>query len=196
MEQGAGAAAAEAAGAAAASAAASALHANIQSKGSNSYYYAHKSTAPPEARYVSGDGPPQLVSSSAGGGGGGGGGAAAAPAEPAPPPRLPIESYQWCDDDADVALYIPLESVEGLAKEDVAAELSALGTTLTLSFPGTGSAQGRQRCLVLAGLFAAVSNARVLIGAKNKRVVVRLGKAVAAPWYKLLASDRPYAGDD
>ena len=194
MEPGAGAAAAEAAGAAAASAA-SALHANIQSKGSNSYYYAHKSTAPPEARYVSGDGPPQLVSSSAGGGGGGGG-AAAAPAEPAPPPRLPIESYQWCDDDADVALYIPLESVEGLAKEDVAAELSALGTTLTLSFPGTGSAQGRQRCLVLAGLFAAVSNARVLIGAKNKRVVVRLGKAVAAPWHKLLASDRPYAGDD
>ncbi len=177
--------------AASAAAAASALHANIQSKGSNSYYYAHASTAPPEARYVSGDGPPQLVSS----GSGSAGGAAAAPA-PAPPPRLPVESYQWCDDDADVALYIPLDSVEGLAKEDVSAEVSALGTTLTLAFPGTGAAQGRQRCLVLAGLFAAVSSARVLIGAKNKRIVVKLGKAVAAPWHKLLASERPFAGDD
>ena len=171
---------------AAAAAAASALHANIQSKGSNSYYYAHKSTAPPEARYVSGDGPPQLVSA---------GGAAASPA-PSPPPRLPVDSYQWCDDDGDVCLYIPLDTVEGLAKEDVSAEVSALGTTLTIAFPGTGAAQGRQRCLVLAGLFAAVSSARVLIGAKNKRIVVKLGKAVAAPWHKLLASDRPFAGDD
>jgi hypothetical protein len=186
----------------ASAAATSALHENIKTKGTNSYYYAHATTAPPEARYVSGDGPPQLVSASGGGGGGGAAATAAASgapapaaAAPAPPPKLPVETYSWMDDEADVVLYIPLPTVEGLAKEAVACAISPLGTSVTITFPalGGGAAPGRVRCLVLDGLYAAISNARPLVGAKNSRLVVRLGKAAAAPWHKLLAADRPFS---
>ena len=176
----------------------SALHDNIKSKGTNSYYYAHATTAPPESRYVSGDGPPQLVSTGPLASGGSAGGAAAAAPTPAAPLKLPVTSYSWLDDDADICLYIPLETLEGLTKEAVTTAIGPAGTTLTVTFPalGKGVPEGRVRCLLLDGLAHPIANARVLIGAKNSRLVVRLGKKDAAPWHKLLASERPFSGDD
>lgn len=169
--------------------AASALHENIKAKGSNSYYYAHATTAPPEARYVSGDGPPQLVSGGGGGPSVGGSGATAAAPLPSQP-FLPITRYSWADDEKEVCIYIPLEGALPSKEE---CEVTTSLTSVTITFPSGPTQRSR---LVLDGLFADISSARVLVGTKNCRLVLKLVKALAAPWHKLRAADRPFAGDD
>ena len=181
----------------------SALHENIKSKGANSYYYAHGSTAPPEQRYTSGDGPPQLV----------GGGAAAAPAPTPSLTLLPITTYSWADDEAEVVVYIPLETLEGLSKESL--ELSHTSDSLKLLVPvlekagasvgGGGSVGGspalvasatKKRAFLLSGLHAEITGVRAILGAKNSRIVLKLVKKEAGSWYRLLKADRPYSGEE
>ena len=171
---------------------ASALHENIKAKGQNSYYYAHATTAPPEARYVSGDGPPQLVSGGGGGSGPSVGDSGATAAAPLPSqPFLPITRYSWADDEKEVCIYIPVEGSPLPAKEEC--EVTTSLTSATITFPSGPTQRSR---LVLDGLFADISSARVVVGTKQSRLVLKLVKALAAPWHKLRAADRPFAGDD
>jgi hypothetical protein len=191
----------------------SALHSSIKTKGQTSYYYAHASTAPPEQRYTAGDHAPILIQTGISEGG------------PKKPHLETITTYSWADDGAKILVYIPLPSVEGISKEALELTHTKKSLKLVIPFPTasasavggggsatTGSSGGgggasatpssaastssKAYCFLLPDLHADIEGVQAVVGIKNSRIVLHLKKAVSASWYRLLASDRPYDGDE
>ena len=162
----------------------SALHSNIQEKGENSYYYAHKNTSK-EALVTTLGESPRLVSAGGGGGGGGGG----AGVEPSAPTKAVVATYQWADDEGEVIIYVPLDVT---APPELALEF----TETSLSLRITHGEKRAESHLTLKALHGEITAATCKWLTKSKRVLVKLTKKVPGAWYKIGKEDRPYEGDD
>ena len=150
----------------------SALHDNIARNGETSYYYAHGKTSKERLVTSLGDEPRCL-------------GAISTVATEKK--KNLLTSYQWADENGEVTVFIPIQldvppdiSVES-GEREVRVEVKAEGT---------------EYCFILTRLYEKIASASAKWGPKNKRVVLKMVKAVPGAWWKLLESDRPYSASE
>lgn len=148
----------------------SALRDNIAKNGENSYYFAHKNTAP-QLTTTLGDVPRLLASS---------GDAAAVPAAPR---IVPVSEYSHYDDDAQYVVLIDFDAavLGSFTADALSVEHGERSVSLRITLPD------RVLVLTLNNLFAAITGARAIKG--KTRVSLRLKKAEAGAWTSLLKRD-------
>lgn len=154
----------------------SALRDNINKKGANSYYFAHKNTAP-QLTTTLGDVPRLLASS---------GGAPAAAA----PRVVPITEYSHYDDDATYVVLVEMDAtvLGSFTADAIAVEHGDRNVSLRITLPD------RVLVLTLSKLFASIASARAVKG--KSRVSLKLKKVEATAWTSLLERDGGDFGGD
>jgi hypothetical protein len=154
----------------------SALRDNIIKKGVNSYYFAHKNTAP-QLTTTLGD-VPRLLASSGG-----------APAVAAPR-VVPITEYSHYDDDATYVVLVELDAavLGSFTADAIAVEHGERNVSLRITLAD------RVLVLTLCKLFATIASARAVKG--KTRVSLKLKKVEATAWTSLLERDGgDFSGD-
>lgn len=143
----------------------SALHDNIKSKGTNSYYYAHKKREDVEIHEWDGKAAPRLLKTQT------------LSADDAREPSEGITNYAWSDGKKRVSVYITLPDIGAHPEEHTVVDWSGSSFSLQIKHY-----EGKTRVLSLV-LYDAISD--VTTKRKENQLVVLLTKASEARWHSL-----------
>ena len=142
----------------------SALQANIKAKGTNAYYYAHSHPTDPNLSW-DGKNEPRLLKT------------AVASEEAVGPKPVTITSFSWGDEKAKVKVYLPMEGLEKLAKEDVVLDWTETSLELLVKFPG------ETHRLAIDDLFDKIVGAKVV--KKPTKLIMTLTKESDFGWHAI-----------
>jgi CS domain len=155
---------------------ANALAANIESKGSNAYYYAHTNSSE-GLRSTLGEAPRLLsVGESA--------------SSSSTRPSSTVSAFSWCDDGDAVKVYIDVPGAASLADADVSLSFSSPRSfEVRVRMPSADLVFRRPK------LFADIDEGASKVRRLRERVVVTLWKKSPILWYELDASTSTYDGE-
>ena len=142
----------------------SALRDNIEKKGTNSYYYAHSSTA--NGPEWDGKEEPRLLESNA--------------VTPSPCSSsknyIPIKEYSWGDGKKIVTVYVDFEGAGDVGEDKLGVETSVDTVTFTIT-----EHNGKNYKLYIDNLSAEVDNATIKV--KEEQFKILLKKKEESPWF-------------
>lgn len=154
-----------------------ALEANVRTKGTNSYYYAHANTCAKEQRDY-GDGPRKLTVEEVEAMGGSNHSNSELNAKKKKK-KARITNFAWADGKKSVSVYV---NIEGVSEHDISVEWEARRVVFTIA----GEKEDRE--LVLDKLHDDIRDARCKV--KPSKVVLVLKKATAdVSWYQLTSKN-------
>jgi hypothetical protein len=143
----------------------SALQSNIKSKGTNSYYYAHKKREHVEIHEWDGNAAPRLLKTQS---------LAAAQSEVAEA----IANYAWADGKKRVSVYLKLPGIGAQSEQDTHVEWTASSLTVRID-----NYEGKTRLLSLPKLYDEISDVKTK--RKEDQLVLQLVKAKEFSWVSL-----------
>ncbi|KAH7492212.1 hypothetical protein PRIC1_002315 [Phytophthora ramorum] len=143
----------------------SALHSNIKSKGTNSYYYAHKKRQDVEIHEWDGQAAPRLLKTQS---------LASQPLEV----TEAIANYAWADGKKRVSVYLKLPGIGAHSEEDECVDWTATSLTVQIK-----NYEGKTRLLSVPKLYDEISDVKTK--RKEDQLVLQLIKAKEFSWASL-----------
>ncbi|OWZ03068.1 hypothetical protein PHMEG_00025267 [Phytophthora megakarya] len=144
----------------------SALQSNIKTKGTNSYYYAHKKREDVEIHEWDGNAAPRLLKTQS-----------MASSEAAPVTEA-ITNYAWADGKKRVSVYLKLPGIGEHKEEDTHVDWTATSLSVQIQ-----NYEGKTRLLSVAKLYDEISD--VQTKRKEDQLVLHLVKAKDFSWHSL-----------
>ncbi|KAG3120471.1 hypothetical protein PI124_g6965 [Phytophthora idaei] len=144
----------------------SALHSNIKTKGTNSYYYAHKKREDVEIHEWDGKVAPRLLKTQSL--------AASQPTEV----TEAITNYAWADGKKRVSVYLKLPGIGAHKEEDTHIDWTATSLTVKIT-----NYESKTRLLVMSKLYDEISD--IITKRKEDQLVLQLVKAKEFSWVSL-----------
>ncbi|KAE8895424.1 hypothetical protein PF005_g4657 [Phytophthora fragariae] len=144
----------------------SALQSNIKTKGTNSYYYAHKKREDVEIHEWDGKAAPRLLKTQSL--------AASTPAEV----TETIVNYAWADGTKRVSVYLKLPGIGAQSEEDTHIDWTATSLTVKIK-----NYEGKTRLLSVPKLYDEISDVKTK--RKEDQLVLQLVKAKEFGWHSL-----------
>ena len=144
----------------------SALRENIEKKGTNSYYYAHGSTA--NGPEWDGKEEPRLLASEA----------SVSSSSSRSRNCTSIKEYSWGDGKKVVAIYVDFEGAGSLGEDKLAVETTADTVTFTIN-----EHNGKDYKLYIDKLSSEVESATIKV--KDEQFKILLRKKEESPWFNL-----------
>lgn len=143
----------------------SALQSNIKTKGTNSYYYAHKKREDVEIHEWDGNAAPRLLKTQS---------LTSQSAEVTDA----ITNYAWADGKRSVSVYLKLPDIGAHKEEDTHVDWTATSFTVKIR-----NYKGKTRLLVMSKLYDEISDVKVK--RKEDQLVLQLIKAKEFSWLSL-----------
>ncbi|KAG7382589.1 hypothetical protein PHYPSEUDO_004730 [Phytophthora pseudosyringae] len=145
----------------------SALQSNIKSKGTNSYYYAHKKREDVEIHEWDGLAAPRLLKTQS-----------LAASQPAAEVAEAVTNYAWSDGKKRVSVYVKLPGIGAHQEEDTHVDWTATSLSVTIK-----NYEGKTRLLVVRKLYDEISDVKT--NRKQDQLVLQLVKAKEFSWHSL-----------
>ncbi|RLN65548.1 hypothetical protein BBP00_00002773 [Phytophthora kernoviae] len=144
----------------------SALHSNIKTKGTNSYYYAHKKRDNVEIHEWDGKAAPRLLKTQS-----------VAEAEPLEATEG-LTNYSWADGKKRVSMYLTLPGIGAHEEENTQIDWTATSLTVKIKHY-----VGKTRLLAVPKLYDEISDVKTK--RKEDQLVLHLVKAKEISWHSL-----------
>ncbi|POM61745.1 hypothetical protein PHPALM_29200 [Phytophthora palmivora] len=144
----------------------SALQSNIKTKGTNSYYYAHKKREDVEIHEWDGKAAPRLLKTQS------------VAASEAATVTTAITNYAWADGKKRVSVYLKLPGIGAHDEEDT--HINWTATSLSVEIKNY---EGKTRLLSVAKLYDEISDVKTK--RKEDQLVLQLVKAKEFSWHSL-----------